>query len=106
MTLKKVIKELYSIKDENIKDSPHFDILEKLKPYSSPVEWNENVLSIPSIPGGRAWVTENSQINHPYNILSVDAKFHYLEGSDEEDLQFIRNIFLKKGLTLQTCVSF
>lgn len=100
MPLKKVIKEKYSLKKHfpNCNDAPRTKILEDLKPYSSPPTYsNDNARNIPSILGGVVYVIETISANKP-GIQDTKVFFHYLEGADKEDLNFIRNIICKKGL--------
>jgi hypothetical protein len=119
MTLKKLIRESYTnseikyeykkgpleeIKNE-LKDFLSFSYKELVTPLSlshaisPPSEYTiSDIREIPTIPGGKVQFME-TRISNPkpkYHLPTIN--FIYLEGSPEEDLEFIREIITKNNL--------
>lgn len=96
MGLRKVVLEIYSLEKELDYDkSPGHKIIEKLSAYSYPTG-SGRALTIPSIPA-RVCVSERGKFGKS-KIEGIDVRFFYLEGSSEEDLEFVRKIILEEGL--------
>ena len=98
MVLTKLIQEKYVLGCNcDSHDSPAKKIQKDLKPFSSPHGPHENILVIPSIPGGKVYLLETL---NGCKTEEVRADFYYLEGANEDDIAQICNIFYKQKMTL------
>ncbi len=102
MALKRIIREQY-VNEDLIYDaisSPLIKIKKELIEYCVPQDITRHSLEIPSIPGGKIETVETSAEGEKNYRKHTKPKldFYYLEGSNVEDLERIREVIMKYGL--------